>query len=1134
MTNDTFNLQIPLLSFGFDGNDSNYELSGNPLTLTGSSDSTHILVYPDGSATVTINCPLVIADGGHIVVDNSHASLVFQTLTQLRLNGPITLGGGEVELILLECDVGPGDKSIVYVTGPVSGAGNTRCRVHQNCEGSVGSYVEFNGTAPNTFQGDLIVGEHGLDTDSAKVIFNKQTGVACVPDTARLVIEHGSVVQLDASEQIGDNAVVKVRSGGQLRLENYFETIGQLVLEDFIDSGDNRPPTVNTGTRQLTLNLGLACTRNSTNSFSHPFITGVLNLNGFLPIRVSGRPEPGLQIDANIVGNGFDKLGNGTLRVSGTNNFFGDVALTEGTLEALSPDAFGQAGPPFGVRLNGGNLVLQGVAIGAEPLFVNSAASLLTAIGACSWAGPVTLNAELQVVALDPSLSDVPFNISGSISGNSGVHLLAALFGVGNVRLSGSGGNTFTGPLTVNCQRLELGKPPGIKAYAGPLIVGMPGNSLPNEVRWLNSVQNVGAALTLYSNGVVNLNNFNEEFGEVTFNGGRVETGSGQFSTTRPLTVNPSGTAAVINGMLNLPAGADAVFLVGDGAPDCDLLINAVVFGTPPHVIKRGSGTMCLTGANTYSGTTLVEEGILDAANSTALGQPDGTRVFDNGTLRLSGAGTMNENLQIVGTGFAGTHGVIEVAPSSSFTLLGSVLMSANSTINVAQAAGLGIGGVIAGSGPLTKTGRGNLILSGAANNTYAGDTIVTAGTLFVSKNAGRIAVPGNLTLGPASPGAAAVARFLQSEGIGGLTVTVNANSLLDLNGFGLTLTRLNLNDGGDVQTGAGTLRFGSGAIVSVGSLSQLGSHASSSFAGNIGLPPNEVLAFNVKAYAFFPPFDFRPELDVPAAMPRPSENVSFSPAGILKEGTGHLRLAGANTYKGNTTVNGGTLQVDGAQPQSFAVVNPGAQLQGTGTVGHIFISGSSAAVAPGRGAGTLTCSNFNAGVSGSGVLQVELNGTAPGSGYDQLNVRGAVNLSGVTLSASLNFASAVGNSFTIINNDGIDAVSGTFTGLPQNANFYIGQEQFTISYAGGTGNDVVLTRIPTPPRPVLTIQRVPPAFVRLLWPTNAAGFALQFNTNLLTTNWAGALPLPVVSGTNNVVTNAMSDEQRFYRLFRP
>ena len=153
---------------------------------------------------------------------------------------------------------------------------------------------------------------------------------------------------------------------------------------------------------------------------------------------------------------------------------------------------------------------------------------------------------------------------------------------------------------------------------------------------------------------------------------------------------------------------------------------------------------------------------------------------------------------------------------------------------------------------------------------------------------------------------------------------------------------------------------------------------------------------------------------------------------------------------------------------------------------------------------------------------------------YDQLNVNGTVSLSGITLSPTLNYASSVGDQFTIINNDGTDPISGTFIGLPQGKKLYIGQQLFQISYTGGTGNDVVLSRLVTPPPPTLIIQRASPTSVLLLWPTNDPPFSLQTTTTLPATNWAAALPLPLVVGTNNFVTNPISNLEQFYRLSNP
>ena len=63
-------------------------------------------------------------------------------------------------------------------------------------------------------------------------------------------------------------------------------------------------------------------------------------------------------------------------------------------------------------------------------------------------------------------------------------------------------------------------------------------------------------------------------------------------------------------------------------------------------------------------------------------------------------------------------------------------------------------------------------------------------------------------------------------------------------------------------------------------------------------------------------------------------------------------------------------------------------------------------------------------------------------------------------VSAFNGFVPALTNFFVIINNDGTDGITGTFAGLPEGATVAFDGAGFAISYTGGTGNDVVLTRL--------------------------------------------------------------------------
>jgi hypothetical protein len=88
-------------------------------------------------------------------------------------------------------------------------------------------------------------------------------------------------------------------------------------------------------------------------------------------------------------------------------------------------------------------------------------------------------------------------------------------------------------------------------------------------------------------------------------------------------------------------------------------------------------------------------------------------------------------------------------------------------------------------------------------------------------------------------------------------------------------------------------------------------------------------------------------------------------------------------------------------------------------------------------------------------VYSVEL---APGSVSDAVQVTGTVTLSGQLVITLISGAPQVGQSFTIIDNDGADPVSGTFAGMPERTTFTLGGHVTRISYQGGDGNDVVLS----------------------------------------------------------------------------
>jgi hypothetical protein len=104
--------------------------------------------------------------------------------------------------------------------------------------------------------------------------------------------------------------------------------------------------------------------------------------------------------------------------------------------------------------------------------------------------------------------------------------------------------------------------------------------------------------------------------------------------------------------------------------------------------------------------------------------------------------------------------------------------------------------------------------------------------------------------------------------------------------------------------------------------------------------------------------------------------------------------------------------------------------------------------------------------------LSIAINGPDADTGYQQFNVEGAVDLTGVNLVFTRSYMPTKGQVFTIVVNDGTDAILGTFQGLAEGAripNFCGSPLDGIVSYAGGDGNDVVI--LVSDPLPVTLVS---------------------------------------------------------------
>ncbi|EHE2088350.1 fibronectin-binding autotransporter adhesin ShdA, partial [Salmonella enterica subsp. enterica serovar Havana] len=159
-------------------------------------------------------------------------------------------------------------------------------------------------------------------------------------------------------------------------------------------------------------------------------------------------------------------------------------------------------------------------------------------------------------------------------------------------------------------------------------------------------------------------------------------------------------------------------------------------------VEKSGDDALTLSGANTYTGGTLISDGTLVASNVEALGTGD---VTNNATLELNTGGTFDN--AIGGSGNVVKSGADTLTLSGSNSYTGGTTISGG-TLVASNVEALGTGDVtnnatlelntggdfinnIGGTGRVEKSGDDVLTLSGA--NSYSGGTLISDGTLVAS-----------------------------------------------------------------------------------------------------------------------------------------------------------------------------------------------------------------------------------------------------------------------------------------------------------------------------------------------------------------------------------------------------------------
>ena len=205
--------------------------------------------------------------------------------------------------------------------------------------------------------------------------------------------------------------------------------------------------------------------------------------------------------------------------------------------------------------------------------------------------------------------------------------------------------------------------------------------------------------------------------GAVTLNGGTLSGAGGNSPTyqswvlTRGVTVLPSSLTAVITNMganSGIHILSTSVFDVADGPVAEDLVVSARLVNPPAEygaagggVTKAGAGRMVLGGANTYTGDTVISNGVLVINGSVT------SRVIAGNGGTLGGVGTISGNVIVLAGGVLapGTN-IGKLTINGSLMLAGTTLIELNKSSSISNSSVI-VSGPLTAGGTLTVTNHG-------------------------------------------------------------------------------------------------------------------------------------------------------------------------------------------------------------------------------------------------------------------------------------------------------------------------------------------------------------------------------------------------------------------------------------------
>ncbi|MFO1003985.1 MAG: GEVED domain-containing protein [Planctomycetaceae bacterium] len=494
-----------------------------------------------------------------------------------------------------------------------------------------------------------------------------------------------------------------------------------------------------------------------------------------------------------------------------------------------------------------------------------------------------------------------------------------------------------------------------------------------------------------------------------------------------------ASTVNAANVISNYSDVAETITMSANGGQtqlDSNVGGTAVSFNNPTSSLEIQAGSLADTandvvtvnsfGAGLNAALTITGRGGLDAINLNAsnLTAPSANFLAEtiSQTSAVSFGGTTTLDAGVSGSislvNASNIFGTVAITNASTASLRddgGMILGSSTVAVEllVQSAGAITQSGPLSGSGVLNKLGAGTLTLS--AVNTFSGPAVVSGGTLRAS-------------------GGSAIAD----------TTAVQLNGgIFDLNGTSETVGGL-FGATGSVTLGSGTLTVSPPALSS--------STLTAPISGSGGS-----VVLNAPATATW----------------TLAGNNTYT--GATRVVSGNLKLSGAfsNNIANSSTIDlqtdaTRTLNVTGLTSGTLVLPN-GQTLTGHGRVIGNVTAAAGSSISPGTTEGILTLSG-NLITQTNSTFVVAVNNNTAGTGYDQVDVTGTVSLGSAKLVTSGTIASSAGPEIVLINNDGTDAVSGTFNTpgnvpMPEGSTVTINGVHFILSYVGGVGgNDVTLT----------------------------------------------------------------------------